>query len=583
MKKRALGFIALGAASALLLSACGGSDGGGTGSGDAPGEFNQGATEVVNPSDATGGTLRYAINDDFDSTDPGNTYYGFSWNFSRYYARTLVTYKTEPGAASSEIVPDLAEEMPEPSDEAKTWTVKLKQGLKYEDGTDIVAEDIKYAIARSNYGGQLSKGPEFFAQLLDEDDYKGPYEDDDLDNFTAIETPDDHTLVFKLKESFSEFPYVLLQPQTAPVPAEADNGEQYQTSVLSSGPYKFDGDYEPGVKLNLTRNEEWDAESDPIRTALPDNITVELGVDQDEIDQRLVNGQLDVDLAGVGVGPAMKGQLVGDESKQAFLDNPPSGALRYVNINNTVIPDVACRQAIMYAANRDSLQRAWGGAIGGDIATQLMPPQLPGADNDYDPYPSEDNTGDLDAAKEKLKECGEEDGFSVNIAAREGRDNDIATAEALQESLSRVGIETSIKSYPASDFATQYAGSPDYVKDNDLGLIVLGWIPDWPTGYGFMKSIIDGRSIKDSGNYNMAEFDNKEVNDLFDESVETVDDDERAAIYTEIDKIVMEEAAVLPVVFDKGLLYRPENLTNVHFSNGFAMYDYMTLGTTNTE
>ena len=58
-------------------------------------DFNRGENEVVNASDSTGGTLRYALAADFDSTDPANTYYAFNWNFSRYYARTLLAFNPD--------------------------------------------------------------------------------------------------------------------------------------------------------------------------------------------------------------------------------------------------------------------------------------------------------------------------------------------------------------------------------------------------------------------------------------------------------------------------------------------------------
>src|SRR5690625_4055124 len=73
VRRPALGCVALGASATLALSACGADDGG-------PGEFDQGVTEVVNPSDEEGGTLRYAIASNIESTDPGNTYYGYIWN-----------------------------------------------------------------------------------------------------------------------------------------------------------------------------------------------------------------------------------------------------------------------------------------------------------------------------------------------------------------------------------------------------------------------------------------------------------------------------------------------------------------------
>ncbi|MFJ9554397.1 ABC transporter substrate-binding protein [Nocardiopsis sp. NPDC101807] len=578
MRKRTLGFVALGAAASIFLSACGGggSEGGDT---QANGTYDQGSTEIVNPSDQTGGTLRYAISSDFDSTDPGDTYYGFSWNFTRYYARTLLAFTPAPANESTELTTDMATGMPESNDDFTEWTVKIQEGLKYEDGSEITAQDIKYAIARSNYnGGELPNGPRYFEAHLDQEPFNVFESDDPMAEFTSVETPDDYTLVFHLKDSFSEFPYILTQPQTAPVPLDSDRGALYKENVVSSGPYKFDGAYQPGVALNLTRNEHWDGETDPIRPALPDEITVEIGVDQDEIDQRLVNGEIDVDLSGTGVGPAMKSTLLTDEAAQPNLDNPLSGALRYVNIHTPVIEDVACRQAIMYAADHDSLHRAWGGESGGDLATNLLPPTIPGADPESNLYPSTDNKGDLEAAQAKLEECGEDEGFSTTIAVRDGRPNDVATAEALQESLTRVGIQTDIQTFPAEDFFAQYAGSQDYVRENNIGLSVSGWIPDWATGYGFASKITDGDAIQATGNYNTSELDDPEVNGLWDDALKTEDPDERANIYAQIDTLVMEQAAILPVVFDRAMFYRSDELTNVYYTSSYAMYDFMAIG-----
>lgn len=106
---------------------------------------------------------------------------------------------------------------------------------------------------------------------------------------------------------------------------------------------------------------------------------------------------------------------------------------------------------------------------------------------------------------------------------------------------------------------------------------------DWPSGYGFMSSILDGDAIKQAGNSNIAELDDPEINKLFDEVVSVEDPEEQAAIYAEIDRLTMENAAILTGVFQKSVIYRPDNLTNVFFNPSWHMYDYMTLGTTETE
>ncbi|MDA2811306.1 ABC transporter substrate-binding protein [Nocardiopsis sp. RSe5-2] len=584
MSKSSLGLAALGVSSVLLLSACGG--GGGSDSG-ASGSFDQGTTEVVNASEEQGGTLRYAISANIESTDPGNTYYGYVWNFSRYYARTLLTYSAEPGK-TTETVPDMAAEMPKVSDDGKTYTVKLRDGITFEDGSEVTSEDIKYGIARSNYGDDaLPNGPRYFKELLaDSDDYEGVNANpsDPLAGFDGIETPDDTTLVFHLKKAFADFPYVLVQPQTAPVPADADKGQQYQEHVVSSGPYKFEGDWSPGNGLTLVRNEEWDPDSDPVRPALPDKITVEEGVDQNEIDQRLVNGELDVDLGGTGLGPAKKGEVLTDEEAKANADNPENGSLRYVAVNTVVEPldNEACRQAVMYAADHNSLQRAWGGAAGGEIPNDVIPPAIAGHDPKLDLYPSEGDKGDVEKAKAKLEECGQEDGFSTNLGVRSDRPTEVAAAEALQASLDRVGIKVDIKQYPSDTFTNTQAGSPDFVHENELGLNIYGWIPDWPTGYGFLSYIAHGDNIKKAGNSNISELDDEEINEMLTDAVATEDASEQERLYQEVDRRIMETGAILPIVFEKSVLYRPESLTNVRFSAGYAMYDYMPLGTTNT-
>ncbi len=589
LKRTALGTVAATAATALLLSACGTGGDGGTGASDA--EFDQGQTEIVNASEEQGGTLRFAISANMESTDPGNVYYGYMWNFSRLYARTLYTYDAQPGEAGQKVVPDLAEGDPEVSEDGKTWTVKLKPGMKYEDGSEITAEDVKYAIARSNFGPEaLPNGPKYYQEhLADSDDYEGPYEDTDdpLEGFDGIETPDDHTMVFHLKKPFYDFKYVMVQPQSAPVPADADKGEQYQKHVVSSGPYKFDGDYTPGSGLNLVRNEEWDAESDPVRTALPDQITVQEGVEQNEIDQRLESGDLDVDLGGTGLGPAKKGELLQDEDAKTRIDNPVNGAHYYLTVNTQVEPldTLECRQAVQYALNRSAVHRAWGGSAGGAMANTILPPVVPGHDEESAVYPAEDpeaQEGNVPEAEAKLEECGEDGGFETNLGVRSDRPAEVSAAEAIQEGLKRAGITVNIKQYPSDTFTNTQAGSPSFVHKEELGLNIYGWMPDWNTGYGYMSKILDGDAIKDAGNSNISELDNEEINELFDEITAIEDPEERDAMSKKIDKLAMEQAVIVPMVYHKAVLYRPDTLTNVFFNQSWKMYDYATLGTTNT-
>ena len=248
---------AMGAVAALVLAACGGgnvasSGGSGGGGGGAAADANG----VHNPSDATGGTLRFANNGDWDSVDPADTYYAYSWNFARLYGRSLVMFKSAPGKDGSTLVPDLAESLGTPSDNAKTWTYKLRSGVKFEDGTPVTSKDVKYAVERSLDKTTFPNGPTYFNDFLDLQGYTTPYEDPDPNKLglKAVETPDDQTIVFHLVKPFSGFDYFAQLPSTIPVPAAKDTGSKYKEHVVATGPYMFDtNDLGKSFSLSATR------------------------------------------------------------------------------------------------------------------------------------------------------------------------------------------------------------------------------------------------------------------------------------------------------------------------------------------
>jgi peptide/nickel transport system substrate-binding protein len=582
--------VAAAAAAALLLGACGG---GGSEENDsqgsptsAPGvgdpdvkDYNAAVDEVWNPSEEKGGTLRMANAGDWDSLDPADMYYAYAWNFVRLYGRTLVTFDAKPGDASAKLVPDLAEELGKPSDDAKTWTYKLRKGMKFEDGKEITSKDVKYAVERSLDKKTFPNGPTYFNDFLDgAGDFKGPYDDKGA-QLKSIETPDDHTIVFKLNKPFSGFDYFAQLPATIPVPKDKDTGAKYKEHVVSSGPYKFEKN-EIGKNFVLVRNDQWDASSDPIRKALPDRIEVALNVNADDIDSRLISGDLDVDVVGAGVQAAAQGRILGDEKLKANADSAELARTWFAVLNQNVKPfdNVHCRKAVLYAADHVAYQNAYGGPPGGDIATGLMPPLIPGAEQ-FDLYDWKNHpNGDEEKAKAELKECGEEDGFETKISYRTERPKEKATAEALQQALEKVGIKTTLQNFPQGDYAKLYAGKPDYVKSNGLGIIIYGWGADWPDGFGFLQQIVDSRAIRETGGNTNLGIEIDAVDDLLDDALKETDTAKREKIWPQIDRKVMEEAQALPGIWARGLLYRPESLTNVFVSQGYQMYDYVTLG-----
>src|SRR5499427_1610355 len=166
-RNRGIALAAVGAVAALVLAACGGSSGGNNNNNNkSSATFNAATSAVVNASNAKGGTLSFDNSSAPDSTDPGNTYYGYMWNFTQLYATPLMTYKACPGKCGLGLVPALATSPGIVSDNGLTWTYHLKPNAKFEDGTTITSQDVKYAVERTLDRGKLPLGPSYFTSLL---------------------------------------------------------------------------------------------------------------------------------------------------------------------------------------------------------------------------------------------------------------------------------------------------------------------------------------------------------------------------------------------------------------------------------
>lgn len=580
MRRSALAAVAAIGSASLLLSACSKADDNG-GDGNKSAGANAATKGVVNASTQKGGTVTYEYSDVPDSFDPGNTYYAYMYNLSRPYARPLMTFKPGPGEEGNTLVPDLAASAGQPSDGGKTWTYKLRSGLKYQDGTAITSKDVKYAVERSNFARDvLSLGPNYFQQFLEGGKaYKGPYKDKSAEGLKSIETPDDTTIVFKLNTAFQEFDYLVATPQTAPVPQAKDTGIDYVKSIVSSGSYKFQS-YDEGKQAVLVKNENWDPKTDPLRKQYPDKIVVKLKVNAETIDQDVQAGDA-IDLGGTGVQAATQAKVINDAKLKANTDNTYGGRLVYMAINTQVAPfdKVECRKAVEYAVDKVSVQTAEGGPIRGDIASTVLPPDIPGYQK-ADVYATTGNKGDVAKAKEQLKACGKTT-INTNISARSDRQQEIDAATAIIASLKKVGINASLKQYPSGKYFTDYAGVPSFDKKQNIGLHMMQWGADWPGGYGFLQQILNGAAIGGSGNTNLSYLDDKQINEALAKAIATEDETARNSQYAAIDKRAMDLAALVPLTYFKVLLFRPDNYTNLVSSAAFSgQYDYLNIGTT---
>jgi peptide/nickel transport system substrate-binding protein len=413
-------------------------------------------------------------------------------------------------------VPDLATDLGTPSEDGLSWTFTLRQGVRFENGRPITSRDVKYGIERSFASEVIVGGPTYVVDLLDDprNQYAGPYQDEAPDKLSlpSIETPDDATVVFKLRAAQPDLPFVMALPSSSPVPIEADTGAGYGADPVSSGPYAVTS-VDPATGILLDRNPEWDPATDDVRTALPDKVVVRTGLSGVERDQALLAGSADLDITGTGVQAVTTSRLaaVDDNPVRDRVDDVTTGALRLLALPTDVAPmdNADCRAAVASVVDRTAVQTALGGPVNVVRRSQLWPRGLPGGPQDRDPR------ADLGAARAHLKACGQPDGFSTVLAVAD-TSSGVVAAEEISGELAEIGIKAEVRPLAADTFYATDVGSPNNVAANGYGIVLATWTADFPTPASFLTPLVDGRSIRNVGNTNYARLNDPDVNTLID-------------------------------------------------------------------
>lgn len=467
--------------------------------------------------------------------------------------RSLTSWQ-ESATEAPKVVPDLATDTGRVSDGGKTWTYTLKPGLKYADGSPIVAADIKYGVERS-FAPQLSGGLAYHKTLLvGGDKYQGPFDGKELD---SIQTPDEHTIVFQLNKSSGDWPWIASMPAFAPVPKKDENIQHYGDDPMASGPYQV-ASLKQGSTLVLKRNPNWDRGSDPVRTAQPDTIVYTMGLDPTVINQRLIadQGKDRNAVSSANVPASLLPKVVGDPSVAGRLATSPSGALSYLAINVTRAPlnNLQVRQALEYAVNKKAVQVAAGGArIGGELATTLITPGIPGYQS-YDKYPA-DPAGDLAKAKSLLSQAGHASGISLTLLTQNDSIN-LAEAQAVQSGLTAAGINVRLKPEDSDSF---YADAGASKANYDLAL--LGWLPDYPSATGNIQPLFDSSQIG-NGNFNSSHYSNPAVDRLIAQASAETDQSAAQALWGQADRTIMADAPVVPLLYARNAFLRGSNVAD---------------------
>jgi peptide/nickel transport system substrate-binding protein len=546
-------------AAAAACSSDNGSSSSGSGAFD-PKNCQGGTLYVLNQSDATGKHI-----------DPSPIYTSGGGAVTSLIFRTLTTRHRVPGEAGDQVVPDLATDIGEPSDDAKTWTYHLKDGLKFEDGTPITSKDIKWGIERA-FAPELPGGIPYLRDwLVGGEDYKGPYKGKELD---SIQTPDDKTIVFKLRKPEGDFPYVATATQFAPVPKAKDDGTGYEKHPVSSGPYKVQS-HEQDKSLVLVRNPYWSRAVDDQRLACPDRIEGTYGLNAAVINQRLSSSagkDANAITTDTDLSPAELARISSDPNLKKRAVKGEFGETDYIAFNPKVKPfdDIRVREAIAYAVSRQSVVNAAGGSSLAKAATTFLPDQAAFGYQPYDYFPAGPG-GNPAKAKELLAQAGHPNGLTVTLGHRNADYNHDgpAVATAVQAALKQAGITVNLKAYDDASY-----GDTIQKPSTEPGMFLTTWGADWPTGGPFLGPIFDGRQIlKDGGNFNASQLNDPKINAEFDAINKITDPAKARPRWGALDAEIGKQALTVPLIHPIYIRLTGKNVKNAYLDQWRGSYD----------
>ncbi|HEX3825526.1 MAG TPA: ABC transporter substrate-binding protein, partial [Mycobacteriales bacterium] len=521
-------------------------------------------------------------------------YYAFSWDIHQLINRTLLTYPD--GDTSAALVPtgDIATGPATPTGGGKVWSYTIKPGIKFQDGTPVTSQTIKYAIERTFATSVINGGPTYFATFLcpgGENSsgacpaYGGPYTDKSPGHLglSTIKTPSANKIVFHLNQPFSEWNYVMTLFGTSPVEQKIDlnaktGGANYNNHVQATGPYEISS-YAAGKHIDMVRNPNYSPATDGTRPALPNKVNITTSFDAPTLDNSIIANSSDLDIGGTGVQPATQNKILKTPSLESRSLDPITGFTRYLSILSESPPfnNVHCRRAVEWAMDRKEQQDARGGIYGGAIATTLGPPTLAGY-KAFNEYPGTQTGAANDAnAKQELKLCGHPNGFKTTIVVT-NTGKGPQQAQFLQQDLKQVGIVANIKTFDAATYYSSVVGVPANIKKDGYGLAFAGWGPDWPAPYGFFENIIDPRKILPQGNSNYGACNDPKITSLINQALKQTSAAAEFPFWQQVDETVNKDACDAPFTYDKAVDLFSNRLTNAYIEPELGIVDLRTVG-----
>ena len=382
------------------------------------------------------------------------------------------------------------------SEDLMTYTFKLRDGIKFHNGKNVTADDVKYSIDK-------------FAGISDGSEPLGSA-------FSVIEEVniiDDKTVDVVLNTPDTDLPTYLAMVSAAIIPKDNENPD---TVAIGTGPYKYVS-RSPQENVICEAFDDYWGEKANIK-----NVTFKVEANADSIVMDLLGGSID-----------FYARLTIDQVKQLNDEfSVYEGTMNLVQalyLNNNVKPfdDVRVRRALSYATDVDEILDITAEGKGTKIGSSMFP----AFGKYYDESLSELYPTDIEKAKELLKEAGYENGFNMTITVPSNYQPHIDVAQVLAEQYKKIGVNAEIQLVEWNSWLS------DVYTGRDFESTVIGVDASY-----LAASALLSRFESTAAN-NFINFKSDAYDKAYNKTLTTADDDERTALYLECEKILADEAA----------------------------------------
>ena len=511
---------------ALVAAGCGGGS-------------NKTTTTSATGGGAKGGTLTTVANAaPSGSPDPQVNYTLQEWQLLILSHDGLVAFKRAGGTEGTKKVPDLAESIPKPTNGGKTWTFKLRSGIKFSNGQTLTGKDVKATFERLFKIGNSPNAGTWYNVIQGADACIKTPKTCSLSKGIVVKGD---TVTFHLTTADPEFLDKLAVPFAFILPASTP-AKNVNIPPPGTGAYKW-VQYNASKQLKLVRNtffKEWSKDAQP--DGNPDVIVQKFGFTPEAQVTAVENNTAD------WMFDQPPSDRLGELSSSKYADrvhvNPLTAVWYWAfNVREKPFDNLKARQAVNYATDRNALVKIYGGSKLAVPTCQILPPNFPGYEP-YCPYTKNPGSGkwtapDLKKARQLIAQSGTK-GATVKVNTTTNT-VDRGLGLYFVGLLNSLGYKASLQAL-SPDIQYPYAQN----SSNHPQFAFSSWYQDYPAASDFLVILLGCGSFHPNSNSspNIAEFCDKKIQAKMDQAGKRGITDPAGAnkLWAQVDKDVTDQA-----------------------------------------